>query len=136
MSVLHFMCYFSLSNSFSESCFCTLFSSSKNAVPDSPLLSAFICTLSCSAFVWVTKVHNNHESGLLQTLSLTLSPFLLKKPTTFGWVYRSWTRGCPEHLLLIWRPFFSFLSPSWDNSDAEVHLNFCYYGDWRKNYYV
>lgn len=74
------MWYCSLSNSFYESCFCALFSSSKNAVPDSPLLSAFICTLSCSAFVWVTRVHNYHESGLLQILSLTLLPFLLEKP--------------------------------------------------------
>lgn len=79
MSVLHFMCYCSLSNSFSESCFCALFSSSKTAVPDSVLLSAFVCTLSCSPFVWLTKVHNNHESGLLQILSLKLLPFLLKR---------------------------------------------------------
>lgn len=129
MSVLHFMCYCSLSNSFSESCFCVLFSSSKNAVPDSPLLSTFICTLSCSAFVSVTRVHNDHESGFSQILSLTLLPFLLKKPKNL-WLSLSLTDKGMSWTFVTHLKAILFIPASHETilTHTEMHFNFCCVG--------
>lgn len=146
------MGHFPWSNSTSEYCFyggllvwffCFFFpfSSSKNPLPDSPSLSDFICTsgrirkrqnLSCSAFVEMTEVYNNHESGLSEEpLINIITIFTLKTPTTFGWIYRSWTSGCPEHLVMICRPFSLLLFLSWDKTTLahiEMHFNIDLWG--------